>query len=242
MRAERKFGKNDQSLIASQHAQASDAMIAVIDDDESVRKSLARSIHAAGYKVEAFTSAADFLGNVASADVCCVISDLRMPGLDGLQLQELLRSRIPFVSVIFITGYADIPASVKAMKAGAVDFLEKPIRRDMLLEAIDCAVVRTRKFRAEAAEIENLKRQYAQLTPREQQVFVLVSAGLLNKQVAAQLGAAEKTVKQHRGSIMRKIDAESLADLVVMADRIGVRPKAANFAVAKGKLPAAYIQ
>jgi len=235
-------GLGDQSLLASRRSwsSVSPTIVALIDDDESIRKSLVRSIQVAGYKVEAFASATEFLGSLVPEVASYVVSDLRMPGVNGLQLQELLRSKAPFLSIVFVTGHGDILASVSAMKAGAVDFLEKPIRRSVLLEAIACAVERTSKLRNAAAEIGKLRSQYERLTPREREVFVLVSAGLLNKQVAAQLGAAEKTVKQHRSSIMRKIEAESLADLVLMADRLGVRPSGANFAQAKGKLSAEY--
>jgi FixJ family two-component response regulator len=213
-------------------------VVAVIDDDESIRRSLVRSIESAGYRAEAFASGVDFLENLIPEAVCCVVSDLLMPGVSGLQLQESLRSKIPFLSMIFVTGHGDISASVSAMKGGAVDFLEKPIGRKALLDAIGSAIERTKRMRTAAGELHELKRRYGVLTPRERQVFVLVAAGLLNKQVAAQLAAAEKTVKQHRGSIMRKMRAESLADLVVMADRLGVRPTNADFAQAKGKLSA----
>jgi FixJ family two-component response regulator len=237
------FGKDGESLLAS-HCDWSSVspkpIVALIDDDESIRKSLVRSIQAAGYQVEPFASAAEFLESPVPEIASCVVSDLRMPGVNGLQLQEFLQSKTPFLSIVFVTGYGDIMASVSAMKAGAVDFLEKPIKRNALLEAIACAVERTIKLRNAAAEISKLRIQYERLTPREREVFALVSAGLLNKQVAAQLGAAEKTVKQHRGSIMRKIKAESLADLVLMAERLGVRPTSANFAEAKGKLSAEY--
>jgi FixJ family two-component response regulator len=212
------------------------SIVAVIDDDQSVRKSLVRSIQAAGYQVEAFGCATEFLGSLVPEVASCVVCDLRMPGINGLQLQEVLRSKTPFLSLVFVTGHGDILASVSAMKAGAVDFLEKPIRRSPLLKAIASAVERTGNRRNADAEIGKLRMQYERLTPRERQVFVLVSAGLLNKQVATQLGAAEKTVKQHRGSIMRKIQAESLADLVLMAERLGVRPSGVNFAEAKGKI------
>jgi len=210
-------------------------LVAVIDDDQSIRKSLVRSLQAAGYQVEGFACAAEFLASPVPETASCVVCDLRMPGVDGLQLQEMLRGKAPFLSFVFVTGYGDIPASVSAMKAGAVDFLEKPIRRSLLLEAVGFAVERTGHRRNEEAEIGKLRMQYERLTPREREVFVLVSAGLLNKQVAAQLGTAEKTVKQHRGSIMRKIEAASVADLVLLADRLGIRPLAANFAAAMGK-------
>lgn len=234
-----RFAQDHQGALACENPRSSTSsgiVVAVIDDDESIRRSLVRSIEAAGYIVEAYASAADFLASVVVEVVSCVVCDLLMPGVNGLQLQDLLRGNFPFLSIIFVTGHGDIPASVSAMKAGAVDFLEKPIKRSALLEAIGNAVERTKRMRTEVEETGELKRQYERLTPREREVFVLVSAGLLNKQVAAQLGAAEKTVKQHRGSIMRKMKAESLADLVMMANRLGLRPTNANFAQAKGKL------
>ena len=217
------------------------AMVAVIDDDKSIRKSLVRLIQAAGYKAAAFTAAAEFLESLVLEVSSCVVSELRMPGLNGLQLQQFLQRKMPFLSLIFVTGHGDIPACVSAMKAGAIDFLEKPVRRKVLLEAIGCAVERTNKARAAIAGIGKLKIQYGRLTPREREVFALVSAGLLNKQVAAQLGAAEKTVKQHRGSIMRKMKAGSFADLVLMAERLGIRPTYANFAEAMGRRSPRYI-
>jgi FixJ family two-component response regulator len=239
MEAAHRFTRGCEKLLVSGGTLPStspEALVAIIDDDQAIRRSLVRSIEAAGYKVEAFASAAEFLDSAAPESVACVVCDLLMPGMSGLQLQELLGSHTPFLSIIFVTGHGDIPASVSAMKAGAIDFLEKPIRRSALLHAIGNAVERTNRMRTEAGEIGELRRRYEGLTPREREVFVLVSAGLLNKQVAAQLGAAEKTVKQHRGSIMRKMRAESLADLVMMANRLSLRPTNANFAQATGKL------
>jgi len=239
MEGAQRFTAGSESLLVVGRKLSSgspETIVAVIDDDQAIRRSLVRSIEASGYQVEAFASATEFLEGSASERVSCVICDLLMPGMSGLQLQELLRSHTSFLSIIFVTGHGDIPTSVSAMKAGAVDFLEKPIRRSALLHAIDNAVERTNRMRTEAGEIGELKRRYERLTPREREVFVLVSAGLLNKQVGAQLGAAEKTVKQHRGSIMSKMKAESLADLVMMANRLALRPTNANYAQAKGKL------
>ena len=234
-----RYGEGHGSLLASRStspAASPKTVVALIDDDELVRRSLVRSVEAADYEVLEFASAVDFLESALIDSVSCVVCDLVMPGLSGLELQESIRSKLPFLSIILITGHGNIPASVSAMKAGAVDFLEKPIRRDALLEAIDSAVERSNRMRTATAELNELKRRYERLTPREREVLVLVSAGLLNKQVAAQLGAAEKTVKQHRGSIMRKMQAESLADLVMMADQLGIRPTNADFSQAKGKL------
>jgi len=210
--------------------------VAIIDDEESVRKSLVRMLQARGFQALAFPSAQEFLESPQSKIVSCVVSDLRMPGLDGHGLQRMLRARLPHLSIVFLTGHADIPASVTAMKAGAVDFLEKPVNGAALIDAIHRASERSFNSRAANAEIDALNSRYQTLTPRESEVFSLVTAGLLNKQVAAELGVAEKTIKQHRGRVMDKMAAQSLADLVLMAERLSVRPSGADFANAKGKL------
>lgn len=210
--------------------------IAVIDDDPSIRKSLVRMLSVAGFDVVAFASAREFLAAVDTERVSCAVSDLRMPGVDGLELQQTLRERLPHLSMVFITGHGDVPAGVNAMKAGAVDFLEKPVRSDVLLEAINRAIERSRNLLAASTEIEVLKVHYKRLTPRECEVFALVAAGLLNKQIGAELGAAEKTIKQHRGRVMDKMEAESLAGLVLMAERLGIRPAETDFFKARGKL------
>jgi FixJ family two-component response regulator len=210
--------------------------VAIIDDEASVRKSLARMLQAKGLVALAFPSAQEFLESPQSDVVSCVISDLRMPGLDGLGLQRRLQAKLPHLSMVFITGHGDIPASVSAMKAGAVDFLEKPVKGAALIDAIRRASERSFNLQAINAEIDALKARYETLTPREREVFSLVAAGLLNKQVAAELGVAEKTIKQHRGHVVDKMAAQSLAELVLMAERLGVRPSGLDFAKARGKL------
>ena len=210
--------------------------IAIIDDDLSIRKSLMRMLGFAGFEVVAFPSAGDFLAAVDTDKVSCAVSDLRMPGVNGLELQQTLRARLPHLSMVFITGHGDVPTGVTAMKAGAVDFLEKPVSRAVLLEAVNRAVERSQNLLAASTEIEELRIRYERLTTRESEVFALVATGLLNKQIGAELGAAEKTIKQHRGRVMYKMQAESLAELVRMAGRLGVRPAESDFSKAKGKL------
>src|ERR1700687_3276906 len=189
--------------------------IAIIDDDRSILKSLLRMLSVAGFEVVAFSSAREFLAAVDTEGVSCAISDLRMPGVNGLELQQTLRSKLPHLSMVFITGHGDLPTGVSAMKAGAVDFLEKPVRSEVLLEAINRAIERSRSLLAAATEIEELKIRYQRLTPREREVFALVAAGLLNKQIGAELGTTEKTIKQHRGRVVNKMEAGSFAELVL---------------------------
>jgi FixJ family two-component response regulator len=211
-------------------------IVAIIDDDDSIRKALLRTLVGAGLEVLAFSSAQDFLAGTEIEHVSCVVSDLRMPGIDGLHLQSALAERMPQVAIVFVTGHGDVSSTVRAMKSGAVDFLEKPVRRADLLEAIARAAQRTQRAKAEARDLNSLKRRYAMLTPRERQVFALVASGLLNKQVAAELGNAEKTTKQHRGAVMVKMQADSLADLVLMAEHLGVRPSHVDFSTARGRV------
>jgi FixJ family two-component response regulator len=210
--------------------------VAIIDDD-AVRRSLLRLLKCAAYEVCAFASAREFLASSDCETVSCVVSDLRMPGFDGLQLQEALQEKVPHLSIVMITGHGDVPVIVKAMKAGAVDFLEKPVPGSVLMEAIQQAVERSRRLKAANTEISQLKARYEKLTPREREVLALVATGLLNKQIAAELGAAEKTIKQHRGRVMVKMRAQSLADLVLMAESLGARPSGADFSKAKGRIP-----
>jgi FixJ family two-component response regulator len=211
-------------------------LVAIIDDEASVRKSLVRMLRAKGLQTMAFPSAEEFLDSPQSKDVSCVVSDLRMPGLDGLGFQRTLRGKLPHLSMVFITGRGDIPTTVAAMKAGAVDFLEKPVESGALIDAIRRATDRSLALRVTNAKTDALRMHFETLTRREREVFSLVAAGLLNKQVAAELGVAEKTIKQHRGRVMDKMAAQSLADLVLMAERLGVRPNANDFARARGRL------
>jgi FixJ family two-component response regulator len=198
--------------------------VAVIDDDQSVRSSLARAIKTAGMQVASFSSADEFLNDPCLNEIDCAVTDVRMPGIDGLALQEMLARTQPHLSLVFITGQGDVPISVRAMKGGAVDFLEKPVDRKALLEAIRRAAERSREQKISRAEIDDLQRRYELLTARERQVFQLVTAGLLNKQVAGELGTSEQTIKVHRARVIVKMNAESLAELVRMADQLQVRP------------------
>ena len=198
--------------------------IAVIDDDKSALASLARLIKSAGIEVLSFSSARAFLDDPNLGQVDCAVTDLRMPGVDGLKLQEMLAETVPYLSVVFITGHGDIPKTVKAIRGGAIDFLEKPVDDQALLEAVRRGAERSRDQRASHTEIDELQRRYGLLTARERQVFSLVTSGLLNKQAGAELGVSERTIKVHRARVMLKMSAESLAELVRMADRLHIRP------------------
>jgi len=198
--------------------------VAVIDDDKSALASLARLIKSAGIEVLSFASAPEFLHDPNLGQLDCAVTDLRMPGVDGLKLQEMLAETVPYLSVVFITGHGDIPKSVKAIRGGAIDFLEKPVDDKALLEAVRRGAERSRDQKAAHTEIDELQRRYGLLTARERQVFSLVTSGLLNKQAGAELGVSERTIKVHRARVMLKMDAESLAELVRMADRLHIRP------------------
>jgi len=200
------------------------ATVFVVDDDVSVRDSLELLIRAAGWQALTFESAKDFLAHPRHCGVCCLILDVSLPGLNGLDLQEQIRERIG-MPIIFITGHGDIPMSVRAMKAGAVEFLTKPFDDDVLLTTIQQCIEHSRAVLREQAEIRVLRGRYESLTPREREVMALVVTGLLNKQVGAELGISEITVKAHRGQLMRKMQADSLAGLVTMTARLKLGPE-----------------
>jgi len=194
----------------------------LVDDDAPVRRALTRLLRAAGLEVSSFPSANALLTALEAQEASCVVADLAMPGLTGLDLQDELARRGLEVPVVFISGHADVTSSVRAMRSGAVDFLEKPVSDVDLLQAIKRALARNRERQAARREKEILDARLARLTPREHEVFALVASGLLNKQVGYHLGTTEKTIKVHRARVMEKMEADSLADLVRMAARLGI--------------------
>ena len=203
---------------------AEDAAVFVIDDDESVRKALRNLFRSIGLRVEVFGSAHEFLQSELPNVPSCLILDIRLPRLSGLDFQADLAKADIHIPIIFMTGHGDIPMTVRAMKAGAVDFLTKPFRDQDMLDAVMTAIERDRNRRDEAKVLSDLQTLFATLTPRERQVMKFVTAGLMNKQIAAEIGIAEITVKIHRGHIMRKMGAKSLPDLVRMAELLGAGP------------------
>jgi FixJ family two-component response regulator len=195
-------------------------VIFIVDDDISVRESLELLIQTEGWKPKTFASAQEFLDCPRAVVPSCLVLDVSLPGLDGLELQKRLAVERTDMPVIFITGYGDIPKTVQAMKRGAVEFLTKPFNDEVLLAAIKQALEQSRLALVQETEMRELRERYASLTPREQQVMALVAAGLLNKQVGGELGISEITVKAHRGQVMQKMKANSVADLVKMAGRL----------------------
>jgi FixJ family two-component response regulator len=204
----------------------SNSLVFAIDDDASVRKGVARLLRSAGYKSEVFASAADFLARSAHSGPSCLIVDVQMPGLNGIDLQEALTQRRRAEQLVFITGYGNIPMCARAMKAGAVDFLPKPFRTDQLLQCVERALARSADERSRAGEKNNARQLLDLLTPREFEVMQLVITGMLNKQIAGELGTAEKTVKVHRGRVMQKLGVTSVAKLVRLVEKACIAPAA----------------
>ena len=197
-------------------------IVFVVDDDASVRRAIQRLIESVGLHVESFGSANEFLQANRSDVPSCLVLDIRLPGKSGLELQRELAETNIRIPIIFITSHGDVPMTVRAMKAGAVEFLTKPFRDQDLLDAVQLALERDRARRQQSAEIATLRERLELLTPRERQVLPLVISGLLNKQIAAEIGATEATVKVHRSQLLRKMGAHSLPDLVRMAQRLGI--------------------
>ena len=200
------------------------AIVFVVDDDVSVRESVELLIKFAGWQPETFASAKDFLARPRISTPCCLVLDVSLPDLNGLELQKLIASERTDMPIIFITGHGDVPMTVQAMKAGAVEFLTKPFDDEVLLSAIRHALKRSAAVLDDQAEITAMRNTYESLTPREQDVMRLVVAGMLNKQIGLKLGISEITVKAHRGKVMQKMKADSVADLVKTAMKLGLAP------------------
>jgi FixJ family two-component response regulator len=194
----------------------------IVDDDAPFRTAVRRVLDASGYRVALYDSAEQLLAKLPADEPGCILLDVRMPGLSGPQLQERLAELGNRVPIVFLTGHGDIPMSVQAIKAGAEDFLTKPVAREKLVAAVERALTRDAQQRAHNNELEGLRARVSRLTPRESEVFALVVRGKLNKQIAGELGTAERTVKAHRQKVMEKCEAQSLAELVRMAERLGM--------------------
>jgi FixJ family two-component response regulator len=206
-----------------QQSAEAEPIVFVVDDDDSLRKALGNLFRSVGLRAEMFGSAPELLQSKLPDVPSCLVLDIRLPGVSGLDFQAQLARTNIHIPIIFMTGHGDIPMTVRAMKTGAVDFLTKPFRDQDMLDAVAVAIERDRKRRNDEKAISDLRARFDELTPREQEVMGLVAAGLMNKQIAAEIGLAEITVKIHRGHIMRKMAARSLADLVRMAEALGVR-------------------
>jgi FixJ family two-component response regulator len=198
------------------------SVVYIVDDDPSMCEAVTRLLGTVGLKTQAFKTAQEFLTTKRPDTPSCLVLDVRLPGLGGLDLQRELANTDPPIQIVFMTAHGDIPMTVQALKAGAVDFLTKPFRDQQLLDAVRQAIDRDRVIRHQRAELAELRRRYESLTQREHEVMTLVVTGLLNKQIAARLGTSEATVKAHRGQLMRKMEADSVAQLVTIAERLGV--------------------
>ena len=199
------------------------SIVFVVDDDVSLREAIKSLLRSVGLQVEVFGTAADFLKNKFPDVAACLVLDIRLPGVSGLDFQAELAKANIHIPIVFITGHGDIPMTVRAMKAGAVEFLTKPFRDQDLLDSVQIALERDRIRRAQDKAVHEVRAHFDALTPREQEVITFVTAGLMNKQIAAELGVSEITVKVHRGSVMKKMGARSLAELVRMADALGIK-------------------
>jgi FixJ family two-component response regulator len=197
-------------------------IVFIVDDDKSVRKSLARLIKSVGLKAETFSCANEFLKRDPYDGPSCLVLDIRMPGLSGLDLQAELAKTKRTLSIVFITGHGNIPMSVQAIKAGAVDFLEKPFEEQALLDAVHLSIQKDSAAKEKLAELKEIQERVESLTTREREVFAFVVTGMLNKQIAFEMGISEKTIKVHRARVMQKMQAESLADLVRLAEKLGI--------------------
>lgn len=212
-----------RSQLSQRGVTGEDSLVIIVDDDASVGIALSSLFRSVNLRVELFSSAQDILKATLPAIPSCLVLDVRLPGLSGLDLQtELSRANI-HIPIIFITGHGDVPMSVRAMKAGAIDFLTKPFRDQDMLDAVTAAIERDRHRRADQQAVADVRTHFNTLTPRERQVMALVTQGLMNKQIAGQIGLSEITIKIHRGHVMRKMKAKSLADLVRMAEALGVQ-------------------